>query len=52
MTCQCDCTRLANRRCFIAGLACTAILPMAANAQFAGPPTVEDVTFMRMRRHA
>ena len=50
MTCQCDCTHvgLANRRCFIAGLACTAILPMAANAQLAGPPTVEDMTFMRM----
>jgi hypothetical protein len=50
MTCQCDCTNvgLANRRCFIAGLACTAISPMAANAQLAGPPTAEDVTFMRM----
>src|SRR6476660_3797694 len=50
MTCQCDCIHvgLANRRCFIAGLACTAILPMAANAQLAGPPSTEDVTFMRM----
>src|SRR5262245_65516432 len=50
MMCQCDCTPvgLANRRCFIAGLACTAILPMAATAQLAGPPTAEDVTFMRM----
>ena len=50
MTCQCDCTHvgLANRRGFIAGLACTAILPMTANAQSAGPPTAEDVTFMRM----
>jgi hypothetical protein len=50
ITCQCDCThiRLADRRCFIAGLACTAVLPMAANAQLAGPPTAEDVTFMRM----
>ena len=50
MTCQCDCTPVgfANRRCFIAGLACTAILPMAATAQLAGPPTAEDVTFMRM----
>src|SRR6516225_5350205 len=49
MTCQCDCTHvgLANRRCFIAGLACTAILP-TANAQSASPPTAEDVTFMRM----
>src|SRR5215475_1363350 len=50
MSCQCDCTHagLANRRSFIAGLACTAILPMAANAQLAGAPTAEDVTFMRM----
>ena len=50
MTCQSDCAHLglANRRCFVAGLACTAILPMAANAQLAGPPTAEDVTFMRM----
>ena len=50
MTYQSDCTHLglANRRCFVAGLACTAILPMAANAQLAGPPTAEDVTFMRM----
>jgi tRNA(Arg) A34 adenosine deaminase TadA len=50
MTCQCDRTHLglANRRCFIAGLACTAILPMAASAQLAGPPTAGDVTFMRM----
>src|SRR6516162_8553451 len=50
MTYQSDCTHLglANRRCFIAGLACTAILPMAANAQLAGPPTAEDVMFMRM----
>jgi pyrimidine deaminase RibD-like protein len=50
MTSQCDYTHLglANRRCFIAGLACTATLPMAANAQLAGPPTAEDVIFMRM----
>ena len=50
MTCQCDCTHtgLANRRSFIAGLACTAILPMAASAQLAGAPTAGDVTFMRM----
>ena len=50
MTSQCDCTHvgLANRRCFIAGLAWTAILPMAANAQLAGPPAAEDLTFMRM----
>src|SRR5262249_57637141 len=32
----------------LAGLACMAILPMAATAQLAGPPTGEDVTFMRM----
>ena len=50
MTSQCNYTHLglANRRCFIAGLACTATLPMAANAQLAGPPTAEDVIFMRM----
>jgi tRNA(adenine34) deaminase len=50
MTCQCDCTHtgLASRRSVIAGLACTAIMPMAANAQSAGPSTAEDVTFMRM----
>jgi len=44
-----DCTHVgfANRRSFIAGLACTAILPTAANAQLA-PPTAGDVTFMRM----
>ena len=50
MTCQCDCTHigLANRRSFIAGVACTAILPMGANAQLAGPPATGDVTFMRM----
>jgi hypothetical protein len=48
MACQCDCTHVghANRRCFIAGLACTALLPMAANVQLAGPPTAEDVTFI------
>jgi tRNA(adenine34) deaminase len=50
MTFQCDCTHvgLANRRRFLSGLACTAILPMTANAQLAGPTTAEDVTFMRM----
>ena len=50
MTCQYDCTHtsLANRRSFIVGLACTAILPMPANAQLAGAPTAEDVTFMPM----
>lgn len=50
MSCQCDCTHsgLANRRSFMAGLAGTAVLPMAANAQSAGPPTAADVTFMRM----
>ena len=47
MTFYSDCTHVgfANRRSFIAGLACTAILPTAANAQLA---TAEDVTFMRM----
>jgi tRNA(adenine34) deaminase len=50
MTCQCDCThgRLANRRSFIAGLACAAIFPTLANAQLAGPPSADDVRFMRM----
>jgi tRNA(Arg) A34 adenosine deaminase TadA len=50
MSCQRDCshTGLANRRYVIAGLACTAILPMAANAQFVGAATADDVTFMRM----
>jgi tRNA(adenine34) deaminase len=50
MTFQCDCTHvgLANRRRFLSGLTCTAILPMAANAQLAGPPAADDVTFMRM----
>lgn len=50
MTCQCGCTNtgLANRRSFIAGLACTAFLPIAANAKLADPYTAADVTFMRM----
>jgi len=50
MTCPCGCTRsgLANRRSLIAGLACTAILPMAADAKSAAPPSAEDATFMRM----
>ncbi len=50
MTHQYDCTHtgLANRRSFIAALACTAILPMEANAQLADPPRTDDVTFMRM----
>ncbi len=50
MTHQYDCTHtgLANRRSFIAGLACTAILPMEANAQLADPARADDVTFMRM----
>lgn len=50
MTRHYDCTHtgLPHRRSFITGLACTAILPMGANAQLAGPPTPDDVTFMRM----
>lgn len=50
MTRQCDCAHsgLANRRAFIAGLACTAFLATAANAKSAAPPSAEDVTFMRM----
>jgi len=50
MTCQCGSIHvgLANRRCFIAGLACTATVSMAANAQLTVPPNAEDVRFMRM----
>ena len=50
MTCKCGCTNtgLANRRYFIAGLASTAFLPIAANAKLADPYTAADVTFMRM----
>jgi tRNA(Arg) A34 adenosine deaminase TadA len=32
----------------MAGFACTAILPAVAVAQLAGPPSAEDVTYMRM----
>jgi tRNA(adenine34) deaminase len=32
----------------MAGVACTAILPAVAAAQLAGPPSAEDVTYMRM----
>src|SRR5579872_5126740 len=50
MTRQRDCAQAhnTNRRFFVAGIACTAILPVVANAQLAGAPTAEDVTFMRM----
>ena len=49
MTCRCDsASRFPSRRSFIAGFACAAIVPAAANAQLAGPPSAEDVTFMRM----
>jgi tRNA(adenine34) deaminase len=51
MTCRCDRAfhrALPSRRSFIAGIACTAIVPAVADAQLAGPPSSEDVTFMRM----
>src|SRR5712672_1966719 len=51
MTCQCDPAShraLPSRRSFIAGIACTAIAPAVADAQLAGPPSAEDVRFMRM----
>jgi tRNA(adenine34) deaminase len=51
MTCRCDPAShraLPSRRSFIAGIACTAIVPAVADAQLAGPPSAEDVTFMRL----
>jgi tRNA(adenine34) deaminase len=51
MTCRCGSAsrRLGpDRRSFMIGLACAAIAPAAANAQLAGPPSADDVTFMRM----
>src|SRR5882757_5563747 len=51
MTCRCDPAfhrALPNRRSFIAGIACSAIVPAVADAQLAGPPSAQDVTFMRM----
>ncbi len=39
---------LASRRSFIAGFACTAVLPAAAHAQAGAPASGEDVRFMRM----
>jgi tRNA(Arg) A34 adenosine deaminase TadA len=50
MTRRCDCAHggFASRRAFIAGLACTAVLPAAAAAQPAPAPSAEDVSFMRM----
>jgi tRNA(adenine34) deaminase len=49
MCCQMDCTCqrvLPSRRSFIAGFACTAVLPAVAYAQAAA--SAEDVRFMRM----
>ena len=51
MTCRCDPAShraLASRRSFIAGIACTAIVPAVADAQLAGPPSTDDVRFMRL----
>ena len=39
---------IASRRSFIAGVACTAIVPGAAFAQLSGPGSDADVRFMRM----
>ena len=39
---------IASRRSFIAGAACTAIVPSAALAQLSGPGSDADVRFMRM----
>ena len=43
-----DARGVASRRSFIAGLACTAIVPGSAFAQLAGPGSDADVRFMRM----
>ena len=51
MNCRCDPAprrALATRRSFIAGLACTAIVPGAVIAEAAGPASAEDIKFMRM----
>ena len=51
MNCRCDPAlrrAFATRRSFIAGLACTAVLPLAATAEAAGPSSAEDISFMRM----
>ncbi len=51
MTCQSGCAghRLRpDRRSFIAGFACAAVLPAVALAQRDGPGSAEDVRFMRM----
>jgi len=39
---------VASRRSFIAGIACTALVPSAALAQLSGPGSDVDVRFMRM----
>ena len=53
MTCRCDRTHvgLADRRGFIAGLACTTISPMAANAQLAGPPVAKGLVWTSGSQH-
>jgi tRNA(Arg) A34 adenosine deaminase TadA len=49
MICRCEsASHLPSRRSFVAGFACAAILPAVANAQLAGPPSADDVAFMRM----
>jgi tRNA(adenine34) deaminase len=51
MNCRCDPAprrALATRRSFIAGFACTAIVPSAVIAEAAGPASAEDIKFMRL----
>jgi tRNA(adenine34) deaminase len=51
MNCRCDPAShgaLATRRSFIAGLACTAVLPGAGIAEAATPASPDDTRFMRM----
>jgi tRNA(adenine34) deaminase len=51
MNCRCDPAprrALATRRSFIAGFACTAIVPGAVIAEAAGPASAEDIKFMRL----
>jgi tRNA(adenine34) deaminase len=49
MNCSGNCASdFPSRRSFIVGFTCVAIVPAAANAQLVGPPSAEDLTFMRM----
>ena len=51
MTCRCDPSShraLPSRRSFMVGFACAAIVPASADAQLAGPPSTDDVRFMRL----